>query len=197
MNEQTEQTEQTEQARRTQSTQSTQRTERTELVERVNEQDEVLEVVSRAEAIRHKWLHRIATVVCRDPAGRILVHRRPSDATLFPGRFNWMLGGAVGVGESYGSAAARELAEEIGVEARPRFVLKFRCEGAISPYWLALHEVVLDAPIRPHPTEVAWHTWLPEDEVHALSRHEHFVPDAREALTRYRSESRGRGGSGD
>ncbi|MEV7288187.1 NUDIX domain-containing protein [Streptomyces sp. NPDC093252] len=168
-----------------------------ELVERVNERDEVVAVVDRAEAIRRRWLHRIATVVCRDPTGRILVHRRPSDATLFPGRINWMLGGAVSVGESYGSAAARELAEEIGVEAHPRFVLKFRCEGAISPYWLALHEVVLNEPIRPHPTEVACHTWLPEDEVHTLSRHAHFVPDAREALTRYRAAPGGGEDSGN
>lgn len=158
-----------------------------EQVERVDEQDEILSVVNRSEAIRRKWLHRIATVVCRDPTGRILVHRRPEDATLFPGHFNWMLGGAVNVAESYEAAAARELTEEIGVRAHPRFVLKFRCEGAISPYWLALHEVVVTGPIRPDPAEITWHAWLTEPEVHALAQDREFVPDAREALDRYRT----------
>lgn len=33
----------------------------TERVERVDDNDEVVAVVSRADAIRHNWLHRIAT----------------------------------------------------------------------------------------------------------------------------------------
>ncbi|MCF1595490.1 NUDIX hydrolase [Streptomyces muensis] len=156
-----------------------------ELVERVDEHDEILGVVSRSEAIRHGWLHRIATVVCRDPAGRTLVHRRPDHASRFPGRFNWMLGGAVEVGESYEEAAARELAEELGVRASPGLVFKFPCAGAISPYWLGLHEVVVSGPVEPDPEEIAWHGWLTDSELADLVRHDDFVPDAREAFDRY------------
>ncbi|MEV7026646.1 NUDIX domain-containing protein [Kitasatospora sp. NPDC093558] len=156
-------------------------------VERVDEHDRVLGVVGRREAIRHGWLHRIATIVCRDPGGRILVHRRPADDRLFPGGLNWMVGGAVGVGESYEDAAARELAEELGVLARPRFVFKFLCAGVISPYWLGLHEVVITDELRPDPSEVAWHDWLTERELLDLAGDESFVPDAREALDRYRA----------
>ncbi|MGW6062632.1 NUDIX hydrolase [Streptomyces sp. NPDC055189] len=156
-----------------------------ELVERVDEQDQVLCVVDRAEAIRRGWLHRVATIVCRDMSERILVHRRPEDVSRFPGQFNWMLGGAVEVGESYEDAAARELSEELGVQGRPRFVLKFHCAGAISPYWLGLHEVVVKDPVRPDLSEIAWHAWLTEQELTDLVRHEAFVPDAREAFDRY------------
>ncbi|MEU5809939.1 NUDIX domain-containing protein [Streptomyces sp. NPDC047718] len=157
-----------------------------ELVERVDERDEVLAVVDRGEAIRHQWLHRIATIVCRDTAGRILVHRRPDDVALFPGQLNWMFGGAVDVAESYEDAAARELVEELGVHTRPRFVFKFLCAGAISPYWLGLHEVVVTEPLQPDPSEVAWYDWLTESELTDLVRHREFVPDAREAFDRYR-----------
>jgi 8-oxo-dGTP pyrophosphatase MutT (NUDIX family) len=160
---------------------------RIELVERVDERDEVLGVVDRGEAIRRGWLHRIATVVCRDPGGRVLVHRRPDDASRFPGHRNWMLGGATEVGESYEDAAARELAEELGVRVRPRFVFKYLCAGAISPYWLGLHEVVVTEPIRPDPSEIAWHDWLTEAELVDLARRPGFVPDAREAFERYRA----------
>ncbi|MFD7556395.1 NUDIX hydrolase [Streptomyces sp. NPDC059835] len=158
-----------------------------ELVERVDERDEVLAVVERGEAIRQRWLHRIATIVCRDRAGRFFVHRRPDDDTRFPGQINWMLGGAVDVAESYEDAAARELAEELGVHARPRFLFKFLCEGVISPYWLGLHEVVVTEPVQPDPSEVAWHDWLTESELTDLVRHREFVPDAREAFDRYRA----------
>ncbi|MGW7072069.1 NUDIX hydrolase [Streptomyces sp. NPDC054855] len=165
----------------------------TELVERVDEQDEVLAVVDRAEAIRRKWLHRVATIVCRDTTGRIFVHRRPEDMSRFPGQFNWMMGGAAEVGESYEEAAARELAEELGVREQPRFVLKFRCAGVISPYWLGLHEVVVRGPVRPDLSEVAWHAWMTERELADLVHHEAFVPDAREAYERYARYRRGAG----
>ncbi|MFI8089401.1 NUDIX hydrolase [Streptomyces sp. NPDC086080] len=156
-----------------------------ERVERVDEHDEILTVVGRGDAIRHGWLHRIATVVCRDTAGRILVHRRSHDVSRFPGQYNWMLGGAVEAGESYEEAAARELTEELGVRARPRFVFKFRCEGAISPYWLGLHETVVTGPLGPDPGEISWHAWLTEPELAELVHDEAFVPDAREAFARY------------
>ncbi|MFF7193018.1 NUDIX hydrolase [Streptomyces sp. NPDC008079] len=158
-----------------------------ELVDRVDEQDRVLAVVDRAEAIREGWLHRVATIVCRDPAGRFLVHRRPRDSSRFPGQYNWLLGGAADVGESYEQAAARELLEELGVRAAPRFVLKFRCAGAISPYWLGLHETVVTTAIRPDPYEVPWHTWLTASELESLAQGPEFVPDGREAFIRYRA----------
>ncbi|GHE60843.1 NUDIX hydrolase [Streptomyces capitiformicae] len=163
---------------------------RIELVERVDERDEVLGVVDRGEAIRRGWLHRIATVVCRDLGGRVLVHRRPDDASRFPGHLNWMLGGATEVGESYEDAAARELAEELGVRVRPRFVFKYRCAGAISPYWLGLHEVVVTEPVAPDSSEIAWHDWLTEAELVDVVRDRAFVPDAREAFDRYRALNR-------
>ncbi|MGW7208449.1 NUDIX hydrolase [Streptomyces sp. NPDC054837] len=165
-----------------------------ELVERVDERDEILAVVERGEAIRHRRLHRIATIVCRNRAGHFLVHRRPDDVALFPGQINWMLGGAVDVAESYEEAAARELVEELGVHARPRFLFKFLCEGVISPYWLALHEVVVTEPVRPDPSEVAWHDWLTESELAHLAGHRDFVADARE--TRAASAQRPDPGAG-
>lgn len=79
-----------------------------ELVERVDDQDRVLGVVvSRRQAIREGWLHRVAVTVCRDGRGRILVHRRSEQLSRFPGLYEVVVGGAVDVGESYEQAAAR------------------------------------------------------------------------------------------
>ncbi|MFF2083313.1 hypothetical protein ACFVVM_06035 [Nocardia sp. NPDC058176] len=60
-----------------------------ERVERADEHDRVLGVVDRDEAIGARWLHRVATVVCWDVEGRILVHRRPDDSARFPAHHNW------------------------------------------------------------------------------------------------------------
>ena len=156
-----------------------------ELVERVDEHDRVLNVVDRGEAVRNRWLHRIATVLCRNPDGRILVHRRPDDVSRFPGQYNVLFGGAVAVGESYEAAATRELAEELGVQAPVRFVFKYLCHGAISPYWLGLHEALIPGEINPDPFEVAWHSWMTEAELRDAVRRSTFVPDGQEAFSRY------------
>ncbi|WP_067836805.1 NUDIX hydrolase [Nocardia lijiangensis] len=156
-----------------------------ELVERVDEHDRVLDIVDRDKAIRARWLHRVATVVCRDDAGRIFVHRRPEDSTRFPGYYNWLIGGAVAVGESYEDAARRELTEELRASGRIRFVLKFLCQGAIAPYWLGLHEAVIDRAVAPDPSEIGWYDWLPETDLRKALRQWAFVPDSIEAFAKY------------
>ncbi|MFF7789423.1 NUDIX domain-containing protein [Streptomyces sp. NPDC007991] len=156
-----------------------------ELVERVDEQDRVIGVADRDEAIRNGWLHRVATTVCRDPRGRVLVYRRPEHVSRFPGHYDWLFGGGVEVGESYEEAAARELAEELGVRVRVRPVFTFLCRGAISPYWLGVHEAIVAGPLAPDPGEIAWHGWLGERELHEAFLRWTFVPDGREVMRRY------------
>ncbi|MFJ4880555.1 NUDIX hydrolase [Streptomyces sp. NPDC088745] len=159
-----------------------------ELVDRVDAHDRVIGVVDRAEAIRNAWLHRVATTAVRDRRGHFLVHRRPATVSRFPGQYNWLLGGAVGAGESYRDAAERELTEELGVRVVPRPVLTFLCRGEISPYWLAVHEAVVDGPVAPDPGEVDWYDWLPAAALREVMDAWPFVADGREAFRRYEHE---------
>ncbi|MCL2733500.1 MAG: NUDIX domain-containing protein [Actinomycetia bacterium] len=156
-----------------------------ELVERVDSQDRVLGVVTRRQAVREGWLHRIATTVCRDGRGRILVHRRSEQLSRFPGLYEVMVGGAVDVGESYEQAAGRELAEELGIHGRPRLLFTFINRSGLSPHWLGVHEAVVPGALAPDPDEVAWHGWLTEPELHSALSAWHFTPDSHEAFSRY------------
>lgn len=156
-----------------------------ELVERVDYQDRVLGVVTRRQAVREGWLHRIASTVCRDERGRILVHRRSEQLSRFPGLYEAMVGGAVGVGESYEQAAARELAEEVGIRGLPRLLFTFVNRGGLSPHWLGVHEAVVPDAVTPDPDEVAWHGWLTESELRSALSKWPFTPDSHEVLSRY------------
>lgn len=158
-----------------------------ELVDRVDEQDRVVGVVDRGEAVRSGWLHRVATTVCRDRHRRILVYRRARAVPWFPDHYDVMVGGAVGVSESYEAAAARELREELGIDTPVRPVCRFRCRGAISPYWLSVHEAVVSGAVVPDHREIAWHGWLTEAELRDAVRQWRFVPDGQEAFGRYLS----------
>lgn len=157
-----------------------------ELVERVDDQDRVLgAVVSRWEAIRKGWLHRVAVTVCRDERGRILVHRRSEQLSRFPGLYEVVVGGAVDVGESYKQAAARELAEELGVRVLPDLLFTFLNRSGLSPHWLGVHEAVVPATVAADPDEVAWHGWLTESELRSALLAWPFTPDSHEAFSRY------------
>ncbi|WP_369149000.1 NUDIX domain-containing protein [Streptomyces sp. R44] len=156
-----------------------------ELVERVDRQDRVLGVVTRRQAIREGWLHRIASTVCRDERGRFLVHRRSEQLSRFPGLYEVMVGGAVGVGESYEQAAGRELAEELGIRGLPRLLFTFINRSGLSPHWLGVHEAVVPDAVTRDPDEVAWHGWLTEPELHSALLEWRFTPDSHEAFNRY------------
>ncbi|TLF77578.1 NUDIX domain-containing protein [Nocardia cyriacigeorgica] len=135
-------------------------------------------------------------IACRDRRGRFLVHRRPRSSPRFPGYYNWLVGGAVAAGESYEDAARRELAEELGVRAAPRFVGKFLCRGAIAPYWMGIHETVLDGPVTVDASEISRSEWLTPPSLRKALRQWPFVPDSIEAFGTYsRASSRGRGRS--
>ncbi|MFI6610645.1 NUDIX domain-containing protein [Streptomyces poriferorum] len=157
-----------------------------ELVERVDDQDRVLgTVVSRRQAVREGWLHRVAVTVCRDERGRILVHRRADGLPRFPGLHEVMVGGAVTVGESYEQAAARELAEELGVRVLPRLLFTFLNRSGLSPHWLGVHEAVVPDTVDADPDEVAWHGRLTEPELRSALLEWRFTPDSHEAFSRY------------
>lgn len=156
-----------------------------EVVERVDAQDRVLGPVSRRDAVREGWLHRIAVVVCHDRQGRILVHRRAEQVPRFPGHFEVGVGGALVVGESYEQAATRELEEELGVSAAVRFRFKFLNRSGLSPHWLGVCDAVVPRAVMPNSNEVAWHGWLSESDLPRILQERTFTPDSPEILDRY------------
>ncbi|MDJ1135145.1 NUDIX hydrolase [Streptomyces iconiensis] len=156
-----------------------------ELVERVDTHDHVIHVTERHEAVRRGWLHRVAGVVCRDPQGRVLVHRRSREMPWFGGWYATLVGGAVRPGESYSQAAAREVLEELGAHTEVRSLFKFICEGGAFPYWFGIHETVLTEDISPDTDEIAWFDWLTLSEYRRAAEHWPLIPDTEKAFDRY------------
>jgi len=66
-----------------------------ELMDVVDDQDRVVGQATRREVRRRRLLHRFASVLCRDPAGRIYVHRRTDDKDVYPGMYDMTAGGVL------------------------------------------------------------------------------------------------------
>ncbi len=88
------------------------------LIPIVDENDNVvgtaLRSVMRAQNLRHRCT---AVLVLSSDGSRLLVHRRAATKSLWPAWWDLAAGGVVEVDEVLDGAAARELREELGVDA--------------------------------------------------------------------------------
>lgn len=146
-------------------------------------------VERRAVVYRDGLWHAGTGVLVRSPDGRsVVLHRRTADKLVFPGAYDCWAGGVVGPGEAPADAAARELAEELGVVAPLRPIDRFRFDRDGLRYHVFTYETVWDGPLRPQPTEVAWAGWVTLDELRARLADPvrwPFTPDGRVGIERW------------
>ncbi|MDH6216840.1 NUDIX hydrolase [Streptomyces pseudovenezuelae] len=164
-----------------------------EILDIVDENDRVIGQFPRGKVYAEGLRHRCAFIQVRDARGRLFVHRRTPVKLVFPSLYDMFVGGVVGAGESYDSAALREAEEELGVSGlpAPEFLFKFLYDnGAGQSWWSAVYEVRCELPVSPQVEEVAWHDFLPDEEVERRLTEWEWVPDglaAYERLKAYRS----------
>ncbi|WP_016905240.1 NUDIX domain-containing protein [Streptomyces xiaopingdaonensis] len=157
-----------------------------ELLDIVDPHDNVLTQRPRGEAYAERLRHRSVSIRVRDPLGRLFVHRRTPEKLIFPSRYDLVVGGVVGAGESYDDAALREAEEELGVQGlpAPQPRLKFLFETPEYSWFLKVYEVVCALPVHPQPEEVAWHAFVTDDELAGLLPGWDVVPDGLECHRR-------------
>jgi 8-oxo-dGTP pyrophosphatase MutT (NUDIX family) len=87
-----------------------------ELVDVLDDRGGVVGVATRAEMRAGNLWHRTVFVAVLTAADEVVVHRRADWKDVWPSRWDLCFGGVVAAGEPWAGAAARELAEEAGVE---------------------------------------------------------------------------------
>lgn len=158
-----------------------------ELVEEVDEHGVVLRVVTRAEMRSRGLRHRCVYIGIVDSTGRLLVHQRAADKDVFPSYWDVAAGGVCGAGERWHDAAARELAEELGVVAPLADLGGGSWSGGsvsvVGRVFLARH----DGPFSFADGEIVQAHFVTLDELDTLLAVEPFCPDSVElALPAFR-----------
>ena len=89
-----------------------------ELIDLVDDADQVVEVVTRAEARARGAAvrHRACYVAVLTSADELVVHRRADWKDVYPGYWDVCFGGVLAAGEEWDAAAHRELLEEAGID---------------------------------------------------------------------------------
>jgi 8-oxo-dGTP pyrophosphatase MutT (NUDIX family) len=157
-----------------------------ELVEIVDDEDRVVATTTRARMRAENLVHRSVFILCKRSDGCIYVHRRTQTKDVFPAMHDMFVGGVVTAGESYAQAAAREVAEELGVRGVPLTRLfHHRYEGEHSRAHIEVFEVLWDGPIVHQASEIDWGAFMSVEELRNPHAGLCFVPDGREVFDRY------------
>lgn len=104
--------------------------------------DELLDIVDRNDqVIGQKWRSEVrAQKICNfrgvnaflmNAEGQLWIPRRTATKPIFPLCLDASMGGCVSAGESYEQAFARELMEELRIDAHS---YPFECIGSLNPY---------------------------------------------------------------
>jgi isopentenyldiphosphate isomerase len=156
-----------------------------EIVDVVDEEDRVVGQAPRSEVRARKLWHRGTSILVRNSSGEIYVHRRTDSKDVWPGVYDFFVGGMVAAGESYEQGAVREVAEELGITGAPlRFLFKRSYSGADNPHWDQVYDLVWDGEVRMQESEVAWGDFLSEPELRARLPSWKMAPDSLEILDR-------------
>jgi isopentenyldiphosphate isomerase len=158
-----------------------------EIVALVDPSGAVTGSAERSVVRRDNLMHAATAVLVRDPQGRVYVHRRSAAKDWAPSFHDAAAGGVMAYGEEPAGSAARELAEELGVEGaelRPLGLSVYeddatRCvEHCFETTW--------SGSLRHADGEVAWGAWMTLEELdrHLADPGWAFVPDTRALLSR-------------
>ena len=154
----------------------------------VNEQDEVVGRAPRAEIYERKLTHRIVHVYVFNSRGELALQRRSAQCDYCPLHFGTSAAGHVSSGETYEQAAARELNEELGINAPLQFLGKeyYTEDPRGVMKFISVYRAEHDGELPFDPNEVESVQWLPLDRVRdMIEAGESFAPQLVYVLKRY------------
>jgi isopentenyldiphosphate isomerase len=149
-----------------------------ELVDIVDEHDRVIATVPRRQMRAERLRHRGVSIAVLGSDGRLLVHRRAATKDVWPSMWDIAAGGVVSAGEDYETAARRELAEELGVEATELHDLGggHFADAAVQVIGHG-YATVHDGPFTFTDGEIDEVRWVSRAELEAMRAEHPFVPD--------------------
>ncbi len=123
----------------------------------------------RGDSLKMGEYHLVIHVWVRRPDGNYLIQKRSQSLTIHPGMWA-ATGGSVIAGESSKEGAARELGEELGIEAEPKELRQFfarKKRNSLVSAWLLEREIA-QSEIRLQEEEVSEVSWATPEHIRSM-----------------------------
>jgi 8-oxo-dGTP pyrophosphatase MutT (NUDIX family) len=160
-----------------------------ELIVVVDEDNQLVGTASRGVMRRFHLPHRATYVLVFNGQNEIFVHKRTSIKDIYPGYYCPAIGGVVAAGESYEEAAARELAEEVGIEGVPiQTLFDFYHQEQDNRVWGRTFLCRYDGKLVLQQEEIESGAFMSVPKALALAGRKPFTPDCLYVLRRYFEE---------
>lgn len=155
-----------------------------ELFDVVDDNDNVTGQQTRRVVHDRNLLHRAVHIWVFNSAGNLLLQMRSPHKDQYPSTWTSSASGHVDAGESYSTAAHRELEEELGLQESLQEVAKLPASPQTAYEFTSLWAVTTDAIPRPNAAEVTRvHWWTLGDLAEAVADRPHeFSPPLVELL---------------
>ena len=165
-----------------------------ELFEIVDEKGEVTGTAPRSRCHGDPSLvHRAAHVLVFNSEGNLLLQLRSKDKDIQPGKWDTSVGGHLGVGETYEQAAAREMAEELGINGEElRYLYDYPLRNNVESENIRRFYITYDGPVVFQAEEIDEVRFWGMDEVRASLGKGVFTPNFEQEFGLYEKWRHGR-----
>lgn len=160
-----------------------------EIIQVVDRENRKIAAVARHIMREQNLIHRASYILVFNRAGELLVQKRTMSKDIYPGYWDVAAGGVVLAEESYEVAAARELAEELGVKGDLHLLFDQYYEDADNRVWGRIFSCIHEGPFTLQPEEVTDCRFMQLTEALDLSAREPFTPDGLLLLDRLNTEN--------
>ncbi|MFQ5821781.1 MAG: NUDIX hydrolase [Candidatus Heimdallarchaeota archaeon] len=157
-----------------------------EYVDIVDENDRIIRRTTRKEMRTKGLRHRGTAILVFNSLGQLFVHKRTATKDVFPEFYDIAVGGVVETGETYETAAKRELAEEVGVtNVGLEFLFKVHYESPIHKCVTAIYSCEYDGPLTLQEEELEQGCFLDLDKAKELVAQKKVCPDSIQVFERF------------
>lgn len=136
-----------------------------EIFDVVNERDEVIGQRPRREVHQLGLRHRAVHVLVFNSRGEVFLQKRSMKKDCFPGVWDSSASGHLDVGESYDACAARELREELGLQAPKPLDRLFKIDACpeTGQEFVWVYRCQSDGPFQLNAEEIERGEWFAAD----------------------------------
>lgn len=143
-----------------------------EIFDVVDEHDCVIRQATRAEVHANRWLHRAVHIFVFNTQGQVLLQKRSRFKDTSPLKWTTSCSGHVDSGESYDTAALRELGEEIGISVPDLSALQLIARHPPCPQtgyeFIQIYRTESDRTPTPNLNEIDALEWMSVETVNTL-----------------------------
>lgn len=137
-----------------------------EIFDIVNEEGEVIGQAPRSQCHGDpSLLHRVAHVLVFNSRGQLALQLRGPHKDIQPNRWDTSVGGHFDRGETPEQAAAREMKEELGIEAELTFLYRYLWRSTVESELVYTFVCRHDGPLMADPGEISKVRWWSAEEI--------------------------------